>query len=169
MANNKKSKPVDWEPFLAGISSGKAAIEYGPNRKIFSQGDPADSVFYLRQGKVKLAVRSKQGREAIVANLGAGEFFGEGCLAGQPSRMATAISVGDCTLTRVEKPTMVRMLYSEVELGMYSVCQSSPPQVMFPVFSGTRIVPRCSPTVPSTRSKSPSAPTIPSSSRGTTG
>ena len=56
MANNKKSKPVDWEPFLAGISQGKTVLEYGANRTIFWQGEPADSVFYLRRGKVKLAV-----------------------------------------------------------------------------------------------------------------
>ena len=86
----KKKQHVDWEPFLAGISNGKTVIEYGANRTIFSQGEPADSVFYLRRGKVKLAVTSQQGKEAIVAILGAGEFFGEGCLAGQPLRMATA-------------------------------------------------------------------------------
>jgi CRP-like cAMP-binding protein len=75
---HKKSQRVDWESFLARISSGKLAIEYLANLNIFAQGDPADSVFYLRRGKVKLAVRSKQGREAIVAILGDGEFFGEG-------------------------------------------------------------------------------------------
>ena len=57
---NKKTQPVDWEPFLAGISSGQTAIEYGANRTVFWQGDPADSVFYLRQGKVKLAVTSQR-------------------------------------------------------------------------------------------------------------
>jgi CRP-like cAMP-binding protein len=63
MANNKKSKRVDWEPFLAGISHGKTVIEYGASRTIFSQGNPADSVFYLRQGKVKLAVTSHKARK----------------------------------------------------------------------------------------------------------
>ena len=110
---HKKSQRVDWEPFLAGISSGKPAIEYGANRNIFSQGDPADSVFYLRRGKVKLAVTSKQGREAIVAILGDGEFFGEGCLAGQPLRIATATAMTDCTLARIEKPLMARMLHEQ--------------------------------------------------------
>ena len=81
------------------------------------QGQPADSVFFLLQGKVKLAVASHEGKEAIVATLGSGEFFGEGCLAGQPLRMATAISVGDCTLARVEKPTMARMLHEEPGLA----------------------------------------------------
>ncbi|MGA9056127.1 MAG: cyclic nucleotide-binding domain-containing protein, partial [Terriglobia bacterium] len=73
------SKPVvDWEAFLAGLTGGKTNVEYGANRNIFCQGQPADSVFYLRQGKVKIAVTSDQGKEAIVAILGAGDFFGEG-------------------------------------------------------------------------------------------
>jgi CRP/FNR family transcriptional regulator, cyclic AMP receptor protein len=110
---HKKNQRVDWEPFLAGISSGKTAIEYGANHIIFSQGDPADSVFYLRRGKVKLAVTSKQDREATVAILGDGEFFGEGCLAGRRLRIATATAMTDCTLARVEKPLMARMLHEQ--------------------------------------------------------
>ena len=114
---DKKNQRVDWEPFLAGISGGKTVIEYGANRNIFSQGDPADSVFYLRRGKVKLAVTSKQGREAIVAIMGAGEFFGEGCLTGQLLRIATATAIADCTLVRIEKPMMVRMLHEQHDLS----------------------------------------------------
>jgi len=113
----KKSQPVDWEPFLAGISRGKTVIEYGANRAIFRQGQPADSVFYLRQGKVKLAVVSKQGKEAIVAILESGEFFGEGCLAGQPLRMATATALTECTLAKVEKPLMARMLHEQHDIS----------------------------------------------------
>jgi len=107
----KKKQPVDWEPLLTGISNGQSKIEYGANRNIFSQGESADSVFYLRQGKVKLAVTSKQGKEAIIAILSGGEFFGEGCLAGQRLRMATATAITDCTLARVEKSQMARMLH----------------------------------------------------------
>ena len=114
---HKKDKRVDWEPFLAGISSGKTAIEYGANDIIFSQGDPADSVFYLRRGKVKLAVTSKQDREATVAILGDGEFFGEGCLAGQLLHPATATAMTDCTLARVEKPLMARMLHEQHDVS----------------------------------------------------
>jgi len=114
---HKKNQRVDWEPFLAGISSGKTAIEYGVNRNIFSQGDPADSVFYLRRGKVKLAVTSEQGREAIVAILGDGEFFGEGCLTGQPLRIATATAIADCTLVRIEKPLMARLLHEQHDVS----------------------------------------------------
>jgi hypothetical protein len=100
---NVKAQPVDWAAFLGGISRGKTVLEYGANRTIFVQGDPADSVYYLREGKVKLAVTSQQGKEAIVTILGDDEFFGEGCLAGQPLRIATAIAVSDCTLYRIEK------------------------------------------------------------------
>ena len=74
---------VDWDALLAGINGGKSILEYSENRVIFLQGDPADAIFYLRRGKVKLTVTSREGKEAIVAVLGAGEFFGEGCLAGQ--------------------------------------------------------------------------------------
>ena len=87
---NEKTLPTDWRAFLAGISRGKTVLEYGANRPIFSQGDPADSVWYLQQGKVKLAVTSRQGKEAIVSVLGDNEFFGEGCLAGQPLRISAA-------------------------------------------------------------------------------
>jgi CRP/FNR family transcriptional regulator, cyclic AMP receptor protein len=111
MANIKKTKPVDWEPFLAGISHGKNNVEYGANRTIFWQGEPADSVFYLRHGKVKLAVTSQQGKEAIVALLGDGDLFGEGCLAGQPLRIATATAISDCSLARIEKELMARTLH----------------------------------------------------------
>ena len=96
----EKGHAVDWEALLAGLNGGKSVLEYGANRDIFLQGDPADSVFYLRRGKVKLSVTSQEGKEAIVAVLEAGDFFGEGCLAGQQLRMAMAIAVTDCTLLR---------------------------------------------------------------------
>jgi CRP-like cAMP-binding protein len=93
---NSRSQPVDWEVFLSGISPGKS-LEYGANRSIYWEGDSGDSVFFLRQGKVKLSVTSQQGKEAIVAVLDKGDFFGEGCLAGQPLRMATATAITDCS------------------------------------------------------------------------
>ena len=114
---NKKDSRVDWEPFLAGICNGNCAREYGANHHIFSRGDPADSVFYLRQGKVKLTVTSEQGRKGIVAILDEGEFFGEGCLAGQPLRIATATAMADCTLARIEKPLMMRLLHERHEFS----------------------------------------------------
>ena len=108
---NQKRQPVDWPVLLAGFADEETAIEYGANHTIFSQGDPADSVFYLRKGKVELAVTSRRGKEAIVANLGPGEFFGEGCLAGQPLRIASATALTDCTLARIAKPLMARLLH----------------------------------------------------------
>ena len=110
---NNQGRSVDWETLLAGIPGGKSVLEYGIDRNIFMQGQPADCVFYLRRGKVKLSVTSQQGKEAIVAVLSAGDFFGEGCLAGQALRIATAISVTDCTLMRIDKRTMTRMLHEQ--------------------------------------------------------
>jgi CRP-like cAMP-binding protein len=110
---NGKTQPVEWPAFLAEISRGKTVLEYGAGRTIFVQGDPADSVWYLHQGKVKLAVTSHQGKEAIVSVLGDNEFFGEGCLAGQPLRLSTATAVSDCTLYRIEKALMVRLLHEQ--------------------------------------------------------
>jgi CRP/FNR family transcriptional regulator, cyclic AMP receptor protein len=114
---DKKNHPVDWETVLTGIFRGKTVMECGMNRNIFRQGQPADSLFYLRRGKVKLTVMSRQGKEAIVAILNAGEFFGEGCLAGQPSRMATAVAMTDCTLDKIEKPLMARILHEQHDIS----------------------------------------------------
>jgi CRP/FNR family transcriptional regulator, cyclic AMP receptor protein len=117
VASAKKLKVVDWEPILAQIVGINTVLEYGADRKVFSQGEPADSVFYVRQGKVKLSVISQQGKEAIVATLGAGEFVGEGCLAGQPLRIATATTTTESVLARIEKPLMTRMLHEHHEIS----------------------------------------------------
>jgi len=109
----ENTQSVNWATFLAGLSRGKTVLEYGADRTIFLQGDPADSVWYLQHGKVKLAVTSQQGKEAIVTVLGDNEFFGEGCLAGQLLRISTATAVSDCTLYRIEKALMVRLLHEE--------------------------------------------------------
>ena len=115
--NNKKTTHVDWEALLNGNFRGKTVIECGADRNIFRQGQPADSLFYLRQGKVKLTVTSQQGKEAIVALLSAGEFFGEGCLAGQTLRIATAVAVTDCTLDKIEKSLMAKKLHEQHEIS----------------------------------------------------
>jgi CRP/FNR family cyclic AMP-dependent transcriptional regulator len=107
------TQAVDWAAFIAEISRGKTALEYGANRTLFAQGDAADSVWFLQHGEVKLAVTSQQGKEAIVSVLSNNEFFGEGCLAGQPLRISTASAVTDCTLYRIEKALMVRLLHEE--------------------------------------------------------
>jgi CRP-like cAMP-binding protein len=87
------------------------------DRNIFQQGQPADSLFYIRRGKVKLMVISQQGKEAIIAILSAGEFFGEGCLAGQSLRMATAVAMTDCSLDKIDKPLMARMLHEHHDIA----------------------------------------------------
>jgi CRP-like cAMP-binding protein len=91
--------------------------EYKKRTAVFSQGDPADSVFYILKGKVKLTVVSKEGKEAIVALLDTGSFFGEGCLAGQPRRMASATAVSDCLLLSVAKKALIRLLQEQPEFS----------------------------------------------------
>ena len=113
----EKTGPVDWEALFNGIFRGKTIIECGMDRSIFQQGQPADSLFYIRRGKVKLAVISQQGKEAIIAILSAGDFFGEGCIAGQPLRMATAVAMSDCSLDKIDKPLMVRMLHEHHDVA----------------------------------------------------
>jgi CRP/FNR family cyclic AMP-dependent transcriptional regulator len=112
-----KAQKVDWEAILDGAFRGKTTVEYGAERDIFRQGEAAESLFYLRSGKVKLGVTSTEGKEAIVAVLDSGEFFGEGCLAGQPLRIATATTMTDCSLDRIEKSLMARMLHEKHELA----------------------------------------------------
>jgi CRP/FNR family transcriptional regulator, cyclic AMP receptor protein len=116
-----KSQLGDWEGVLCGNLAGKTAMEYGANRNIFWQGDPADSAYFLRQGKVKLTVTSRQGKEAIIAVLDRGDFFGEGCLAGQPLRMATATAVTDCSLLRLERRLLVRLLHEQHEISEHFI------------------------------------------------
>ena len=113
----KKTRRIDWQHLIAKMSYGKTVLEPEPKRHIYMQGDPADSVFFLQRGRVKHSVTSKQGKEAIVAVLDAGDFFGEGCLAGQPLRMATVTAMTPCTLVRIEKPAMVRMLQEQHDVS----------------------------------------------------
>jgi CRP/FNR family transcriptional regulator, cyclic AMP receptor protein len=113
MVNSKISKALDWETMLAGITHGKTFLEYGAERNIYWQGEPADYVYHIRHGKVKLTVVSKQGKEAIIAILGSGEFFGEGCLAGQLLRTGTASALTDCSLARIEKLLMMKILHEQ--------------------------------------------------------
>jgi CRP-like cAMP-binding protein len=92
-------------------------MKYARSAVIFSQGDLAADVFYIQQGSVKLSVLSRTGKEAVVAILGAGDFFGEGCLAGQPRRMATASALGASTVLVIEKPQMLEMLHTQPALA----------------------------------------------------
>src|SRR5438132_13876632 len=88
----------DPQIFLAKVGVGKTRVELRRRQIVFSQGDPADTVFYIEEGKIELKVLSDQGKEAILAILSVGDFFGEGCLAGQPLRMATAAAVTECSV-----------------------------------------------------------------------
>jgi CRP/FNR family cyclic AMP-dependent transcriptional regulator len=107
-------KPIfNPKSFLAKVGNGRTHTDYPKDEKVSSQGDPARAIFYLQKGKVKLTVVSKQGKEAVIAILGAGDFFGEGCLAGQPVRMSTVTTLSDCTIVRIDKADTVRVLHDE--------------------------------------------------------
>jgi CRP-like cAMP-binding protein len=107
-------KPAfDPKLFLTRVGTGKTRVELRRRQIVFSQGDPADAVFYVERGKIELKVLSQQGKEAILAIPGVDDFFGEGCLAGQPLRMATAIAATECSLVRLEKSAMVAVLREE--------------------------------------------------------
>jgi CRP/FNR family cyclic AMP-dependent transcriptional regulator len=109
---------VDWQVLLATESREKTTLKLGAGGTVFMQGQPADAIYFLQCGKVTLAVASHEGKEAMVATLGPGEFFGEGCLGGQPVRMATAVSAGASMLIRVEKGLMRRLLREEPGLAV---------------------------------------------------
>jgi len=110
---NTAGHSFDPKAFLAKANGGRTISTYRINQTVFSQGDPADSVFYIHDGKVKVTVISEQGKEAIVAVLGSDEFCGEGCLTGQPRRMATATAMTECEIMRLEKEAIVRVLHDE--------------------------------------------------------
>ena len=114
VASKKKQDPgFSAQAFLSKVASGRTLADHRSNQVIFSQGDTADSIFYIHKGKVKLTVVSNRGKEAVVAILGAGEFFGEGCLAGQIKRMATATAMSPVSVTRLEKTAAIRVLRGE--------------------------------------------------------
>ena len=99
--------------FLETAATGRVIFTHGKKDVIFAQGDAADAVFYIKKGKVKVTVVSKQGKEAVVAILGVDEFVGEGCLIGQPKRLATASAMSECVTMRVEKGEIQKVLQDE--------------------------------------------------------
>jgi CRP/FNR family cyclic AMP-dependent transcriptional regulator len=103
----------DPKAFLAKIGRGRASSTYRKGESFFSQGDAADSVFYIQRGKVKVTVVSEQGKEAVVAILGEDEFVGEACLAGQTRRIATATAISECEVMRIEKEAFISVLHDE--------------------------------------------------------
>jgi CRP/FNR family transcriptional regulator, cyclic AMP receptor protein len=109
----KKKEPFDPKAFLAKANGGRTISQYRKNQIVFSQGDLADSVFSIHDGKVKLTVISEQGKEAIVAVLGSDEFCGEGYLTGQLRRVATAVAMTECKIMRLEKAAIIQVLHDE--------------------------------------------------------
>ena len=99
--------------FLARVGDGRSIGKYRKGQVVFSQGDAGDAVFYIQKGRAKLTVVSEQGKEAVIAVLGAGEFFGEGCLAGQAQRIATVTAMTDCVIARLEKAAILRLIHQE--------------------------------------------------------
>lgn len=114
-----KKVPIRFDPkaFLATVSRGRTVAQHRKNSVIYRQTMPADAVFYVMQGRVKMVVTSTQGKEAVVGIMGPGEFFGEGCLIGQPLRLATAKALVECEVMRVDKTEMIRVLHEEPTFG----------------------------------------------------
>jgi CRP/FNR family cyclic AMP-dependent transcriptional regulator len=109
----KQIRPFNSKAFLTKFVIGKTTLKHKKEQIIFAQGDGADAVFYTLEGQVRLTVVSQRGREAVVGVLGRSNFFGEACLAGQHFRNATATSIGDSTIIRIEKSAMIRILHDD--------------------------------------------------------
>jgi CRP/FNR family transcriptional regulator, cyclic AMP receptor protein len=112
LAKNSRPK-FNPKTFLAKVGEGRSIAGYRKGDAVFSQGEPADAVFYVQKGKVKLTVVSQQGKEAVVAILGTDEFLGEGCLAGQTQRIASATVMVDSVVMRLEREAVVRVIQKE--------------------------------------------------------
>ena len=114
MNSKERATPIlDSEFLLAKVSAGRTPVTFRKGEVVFTQGDPADSIFHIEKGKLKLTVVSSQGKEAVIALLAGGDFFGEGCLAGQIKWMSTATAMTDCETVRLDKLEMVRVLRDE--------------------------------------------------------
>jgi CRP/FNR family transcriptional regulator, cyclic AMP receptor protein len=109
----KVKSGIDPKALLATVRAGKTVRDYPKSQPIFAQGDRAEVVFFIERGKVKLTVLSRQGKQAVIAILGPGNFFGEGCLAGQPFRMSTATAMTDSAIVLIPKQTMIRALHDD--------------------------------------------------------
>jgi CRP/FNR family transcriptional regulator, cyclic AMP receptor protein len=113
-ARPKKKRLFDPHAFLASIGEGRKLVRFRKKQTIFAQGDPSDAVFYVQEGRVRLTVLSGSGKEATIGILDKGEFFGEGCLAGQILRVGAAAAMTDCAVLRIEKKAMMRTLHTEL-------------------------------------------------------
>lgn len=117
MKRKRKASAVDPRALLAKVGVRRTTREYPEGQTIFVQGDRADAVFFVESGKVKLTVLSQQGKQAVIALLEPGTFFGEGCLAGQPLRMSTATATADSTIVVMSKAAMVRTLHTDARFA----------------------------------------------------
>src|SRR6202790_3678276 len=113
VAASKKLIKFDPKRFLSTINGGRKIEAFPKKQTIFAQGDSSDAVFYIKEGKVKLTVVSKIGKEATIGILNKGDFFGEGCLTGQPLRLCSASTMTDCSVMRIEKNSMMEVLHRE--------------------------------------------------------
>ena len=111
--NRKAKLPFDPKAFLSKVNGGERIFDYRKGQIVFRQGDPADAVFYIQSGRVKKTIVSEQGKEAVVALLGAGDFFGEGSLAGEALRLATVSALTKCTIARISKADITRVIREE--------------------------------------------------------
>jgi CRP/FNR family transcriptional regulator, cyclic AMP receptor protein len=109
----RKKPPFDPKVFLSKVNGGRTISKYRKNQVIYRQGEPADSVFYIQTGKAKKTVISEQGKEAVVAVLGVGDFFGEGCMAGQSLRLGSVTALIDCVIARISKADIARVIHKE--------------------------------------------------------
>jgi CRP/FNR family cyclic AMP-dependent transcriptional regulator len=114
---NSRSLAFDVQSFLDSAGLGRKVVKFRGKETVFAQGDPAKNVMYIQEGGVNLAVVNENGREAVVAVLGPGDFFGEGCLAGQSICMATATAIAPTTVLVIEKDEMLRVLHREHEFS----------------------------------------------------
>jgi len=110
----KKRRKFDPQAFLSTIDAGRSIASFAKKQTIFAQGDLSDAVFYIQEGRVKLTVVAKGGNEATIGILTQGDFFGEGCLAGQPLRMCSATAMADCSVMRIDKKSMIEVLVNVV-------------------------------------------------------
>jgi CRP-like cAMP-binding protein len=113
VAAARKRRKFDLKTFLSTINCGRTIATFSTKRMIFVQGDLADAVFYIQKGKVRLSVLSKSGKEATIGILNEGNFFGEGCLTGQPLRMCSAIAMTDCAVMRIDRKSMMEVIHRE--------------------------------------------------------
>ena len=121
MIVRKRNGHFDPKSFLAKIGEGRSIARYSPGQNIFAQGDPADAVFFVQKGKVKITILSAAGKEAVLAILGLDEFFGEGSLNGQLTHLTTAAALTDCSIMRIKKAAMIEALSTESKFSEYFI------------------------------------------------